>query len=218
LKSKPITVVVKGGDEIAAPQEGASKATSKSTRRAGQDRLNRKLRSILSRTDLTIANGKLTITKPWFLGVAFGVPLLYLGLIFFFRTRKKMAEDRVKNRSKRADGEALKRLATLNKGINDLSTEEFFAGLARALLGFLEDRLEEPVAGDTMSELRYRLRDRGFQGELVEKVVTELESCDFARFARDAGITDEKHQALGRVEQLIRDLARVRVTPKKRAK
>ena len=33
--------------------------------------------------------------------------------------------------------------------------------------------------------------------------------------AWDAGVTEEKHQALGRVEQLIKDLARVRVTPKK---
>ena len=78
--------------------------------------------------------------------------------------------------------------------------------------------LEEKALGDTMSELRDRLLERGFSDELADRVVAETEACDFARFARGAGQKEERRRALERMEKLIKALARVKITPKKKGR
>ncbi len=214
LSSRPLRVTVRRGASTMSSTAEQPQAPAPKTA-AGQDRLNRQLRSILSRAELEAGNGALTVTRPWFLGLAFGVPLLYLALIIGLRTRRKIAEGHIKGRSKRADSVAMRNLADLGKRSGDMPTEQFFAELSRLLVGFLEDRLEAPVAGDTVSDLRARLAQRGFSSEQAEQVVSEMESSDFARFARSTGKEAERREALKRMEQLIRELAAVRVSPLK---
>ncbi|MCP4603252.1 MAG: protein BatD [Proteobacteria bacterium] len=211
VSSRPQKVVVHPSQSSTPGSVAQAQGQAPAQSAVGQDRLNRQLRSILSRADLEAGSGTHIVTRPWFLGLAIGVPLLYLGVILISRTRRKLAEGQVKGRSKRADTRALRRLAQLSKNANE--STNFFAELERILIDFLEDRLEVPIAGDTMADLRTRLGARGFTPDHAEKVATEMESCDFARFARSAGKQEEKHQALKRMEQLIRELANVRVSP-----
>lgn len=213
--SKPVVIQVSKGQvrtsaaAVAGPVDGQ-------VSRVGQDRLNRQLRSILSRVDLGTPSSGHPLTRPWFLLLAIGVPVLYLGFWLVSRTRRKMRESKGKNRAKNADSEALKRLGVLRKQQAEIASEEFFKALEESLIGFIEDRLEEKALGDTLSELRERLTERGFPHDLTDRVVAETEACDFARFARGAGQEEERHRALDRMEALIRDLARVKVAPKKR--
>ena len=64
-----------------------------------------------------------------------------------------------------------------------------------------------------MAELRNRLVDRGFADEQAERAVSEMESCEFARFAKSAGSPRERRQGLERAETLVKELGAVRVTP-----
>ncbi len=178
----------------------------------GQNRLNRKLRSILSEAKLEIGTDKPLHTNFWFIVFSLLAPFCYVAMIVVARLRRKVAEDFEKGRSKRADSVALRRLARLRSHV-DLSSEEFFKRAGNCLIGFLETRLDAPVAGDTMSEVKRRLVQRGFSAPQAEKVVVEIESSDFARFSRSAGKKEERRHALSRMEQLIKELAKVRVMP-----
>ena len=64
-----------------------------------------------------------------------------------------------------------------------------------------------------MAELRARLMDRGFTAEQAERAVSEMEACEFARFARSAGSPTERRQGLERAAALVRELGAVRITP-----
>jgi hypothetical protein len=214
VSSKPQKINVSGSaDRVDSPTAAAP--TSQITR-AGQDRLNRRLRSILSRASLRPVSARHPVTRPWFLVLVLGVPLIYLGFIMASQTRRRLRETRVRNRSRYADSESLKQLAALGKQHTKLSSEQFFKELEACLIGFIENRLEEKALGDTMSELKERLTDRGVDTELSDQVVAELEACDFARFARSAEGAKERRQALDRIEKLIKALARVKLAPKKK--
>ncbi len=215
LSSKAHRITVSSNGEQAVV-DGPVTSSVKS-QKAGQDRLNRQLRSVPPREDLTRIGKGSALSAPWFLILFFSLPLVYSGVALASRTRRKLAESRVRNRSKNAESESLKRLRELERQ-TDLSTEQFFAELARCLIGFIEDRLEVKAVGDTMTELRERLTDRGFSRDQAEKVVTEMETLDFARFAKGAGQDEERRQAGARVEALIKGLAGVKVTPKKKEK
>ncbi len=211
------TVTVRGGVEKQEAPSAPSAAADGITQ-VGQDRLNRKLRSIVSRAELTHTQGGHPLTRPWFLLLVIGVPLLYIGVVIASRTRRKLAQSKLKNRSKNADGAAFKKLQDIKKTVKDATADKFFSDLQRCLLVFLEERLDDKVIGDTMSELRDRLVTRGFRTEQADSVIAECESCDFARFARQSAGDAEREQMLRSIEKLIRDLAKVNVLPLKKEK
>ncbi|MDJ0765559.1 MAG: BatD family protein [Myxococcota bacterium] len=211
LSSQPQKIKVQETRATGVPAASGSAPVLQPT--AGQDRLNRQLRSILTRADIASRNRDPLLTRPWFLIVAIGAVLCYLGVIVASQTRRRLVEGHPKGRSKRADTEALRRLRSLGKQMDGLSPEAFYGELARVLMVFLEERLETAVIGDTNAELKARLIDRNFSEEQAQQVVTEMESCDFARFAQSAGKGEERRQALDRMAGFIRDLAGVRVRP-----
>jgi hypothetical protein len=176
-------------------------------------RMAQKLRSISTRADLATSDDGIVLNAPWFLLLAALAPLAYLGVVAAQVIRRRRSDSFVRDRSKRADGVARGRLDHLEATGEELDGGRFFAELHKILLAFLEDRLEAPVAGDTMAELTARLKRRGFGDELAESTVAEMESFDFARFARSASATAERRQALERMRTLISRLATVAVTP-----
>ena len=217
LHTPMIPVHVRGVEDSVSTAAGAAPSVE-TVSKVGQDRLNRRLRSIVSRADLRKKSDGHPLTRPWFLALVFGVPLLYLGVWISSRTRRKLAAAKLKNRSKNADAEALRQLHDLRKKAHTLSPEAFFGDLQRCLLVFIEMRLEEKVVGDTMAELRERLTERGFTADQAERVIAESESCDFARFARQGTGNDDRERVAAEIEKLIRELAKVPLTPLKKEK
>jgi hypothetical protein len=209
--SKPHKITVQKGDGFT--DTGAVANPTKTETVGANARLNRRLRSILSRAELEVTGHGSTLKQSWFYGLVIFVTLLYLSLVIASQTRKKIAENRIKGRSKRAITVARRRLDQIEKEIGKMATEVFFAELQRCLITFLENRLETPVAGDTVVELRDRLQERGFGAEHADQVVTELETCEFARFARSAGKKEEKSEALNRLQALIKELAKINIAP-----
>lgn len=177
----------------------------------GLERLNRQLRSISSSADFSVAAPGSAPGSLWFLLLAVGAPLAYGGFLTVAFVRRRRVQASARDKSKRADTEALRRLAELGRGNVSLDSGAFFSELARILTHFLEDRLEDPVSGDTLPELRERLVHRGFEPALADKVVAEMESLDFARFARAAGGAQERGDSLVRLRKLVAELAAVRL-------
>ena len=140
-------------------------------------------------------------------------PLAWVAVVAAQISRRRRREGLVRDRSKRAHAMARRRLDELAAKGDEIEGGLFFAELQRTLLSFLEDRLESAVAGDTSAELSARLKARGFGGELAEATVAEMESCDFARFARSASASAERRAALERTRALVDKLAAVAVEP-----
>ncbi len=215
VSSKTMTLLVTGR-ATSVSDSSASVQEVSTVSRAGQDRLNSRLRSIGSRGDLKRKTDGGMLTRIWFLSVAFGVPLIYLGALGVLRTRRNLEISKKKNISKHADAEALRKIAELKKKQNDATAEVFFGELQRCLITFLERRLEEKIVGDTINELRERLVSRGISFELAESTISENEACDFARFAKQSSDNSERERMLAQMEKLIRELAKVQLTPKKK--
>ncbi|MCU0663964.1 MAG: BatD family protein [Myxococcota bacterium] len=200
------TLATSASSQAGSPQEPMGQT--------GLERLNRQLRSIVSSADFSAAPPGSAPRSPWFLIAALGAPLGWSGFLVFGLMRRRRAMGWMRDRSKRADSEALRRLVDLRHRSPNVDSAAFHSELARILHRFLEDRLEEPVSGDTLPELRERLCRRGFESQLAEQVIAEMESLDFARFARAADGSTERQTSLDRVRKLLTELATVRVQPK----
>ncbi len=209
VHNQPLSITVRPGVGAAVAGAPGGAAGAQPVTDGSSERLGRLLRSIESRATLDPESDELTMVRPWFLVAALAAPFLYIAVLFGSRARQRAAEARIRGRSRRADTVARRELAGLRRQLEQVPAGDFFGGLQRVLTRFLESRLEVAVVGDTMEELRRRLSDRGFPADLAERVTAELECCDFARFARSAGVAEERRQGLERMQALIDRLAGV---------
>ncbi len=126
-----------------------------------------------------------------------------------YRLRRRAAADPQGRRYRGAHSNARKRLRAAEQAARDGLVKDFYGQLARALSGVVEERANLPVTGMTHDELRARMLDVGYGAPLVDRVITELENCDFARFAPAASADAQMRENLARVRGLIDELARV---------
>lgn len=155
---------------------------------------------------------------PWFVVAVAVPPLAYLGLLVGSALAGRRRERREKTRPRRAAAAARRILAGAEQARRAGDATACFAAVARGLHLFLEERLQRPVGGLTMEELRRTLEERGFPDELVERLVGELENCDFARFTPEGGRAREMTECLDRARGLVEELDRVAVRPDPEAK
>ena len=85
---------------------------------------------------------------------------------------------------------------------------EFYAEVARALRGFVADKLDVPEAGMQMKDVMEHLRGRGVPGGLLEEVSACLDHCDRQRFAPPEREAGEEARFLDRVGKAMSDLNR----------
>lgn len=148
----------------------------------------------------------------WFWLLALIPPLGFLGLMIYQRVRRVMEQDTPKSRQRRARSRARKRFKSATKHLADGNDRELFTELARLIYESLEYAVGEPVRSLTRPQLRRLLTERGFEAELVERIDSELERFDFARFAPAGSDEAEMTRALERTEELvaaIRDKSRL---------
>lgn len=151
--------------------------------------------------------------SPWFLAAVVVPPLAYLGLALGTLLSNRRRTSREKTRPRRAHGAARRILAIAEQARRHGDATACFAGVARALGTFLDERLQRPVGGMTTLELRRTLEGRGFPEEIVERLVRELENCDFARFTPEGARAKEMSECLERARVLLSDLDQVAVRP-----
>jgi uncharacterized membrane protein len=70
--------------------------------------------------------------------------------------------------------------------------------------------LGEPVGALSHTELRTRLADVGFDDDLVDRVINELEGADFARFAASGVNKDEMQRCLQRTVAIVERVQRTK--------
>jgi len=86
----------------------------------------------------------------------------------------------------------------------------FYDRIVASITHALDCRLGEAVGGLPHATLRTRLAAEGFDDDLVQRVINELEGADFARFAASGVSKDEMQRCLQRTAAIIERIQRSR--------
>jgi hypothetical protein len=86
----------------------------------------------------------------------------------------------------------------------------FYDRIVASITHALDSRLGEPVGGLPHAQLRTRLIAEGFDDDLVQRVINELEGADFARFAASGVSKDEMKRCHQRTAAIIERVQRAR--------
>ncbi|MBU1432263.1 BatD family protein [Myxococcota bacterium] len=120
--------------------------------------------------------------------------LIPLGLQAGRRRRLSGAEARAARQALREARARLGRLSAKQEGV--------YAALSRIALDYLQARLQATLSGLTHGQLRATLAARGVSEAQIGALITELENCDFARFA-PASRRDDALEAAARMEATL---------------
>jgi hypothetical protein len=141
-----------------------------------------------------IKTGEIMLTekKHYFFGSpAFiaGMTAPALAFFMFLFLRKRHIErnsDIVQVKSRKATGMAKKRLAIAEKHKQSNNKELFYEEIFRALYGYLSDKLNIPYAQLSRDAISSVLLQRSVRTETISKLMTTLDTCEFARYAPSA--------------------------------
>lgn len=109
---------------------------------------------------------------------------------------------------RQASRDARRRLSSARGHADAGRAREFYGAIAQALKEVLEAKLTRAVGSLTHAELRRSLVGRGLAEGLADRVVDELEGCDFARFSAAGVRSEEMQQCLDRARGLLDELER----------
>lgn len=112
------------------------------------------------------------------------VPVIGLASLFLYRRRLgRIATDERFARSRRAHPAARKHLIKAETLLSQGRSHELYAEIARAVLGYVGDRLHLAPQGMTHEQLRVALEKKGLSARLSEATTEILGECETARFS-----------------------------------
>lgn len=149
---------------------------------------------------------RLLFTQPAFWMMLF-VPLgVVAGAWGFQRHRDRLEGDVAYARRRRASRVAKKRLARAKSLLSPDSSREFYAEIARALQGFLGDKLNLAEAGLIKENVRTSLASRDVPQAAIDEYFGCIDVCDRQRFAPSEPNMGEMSAFLQRTERAMTDL------------
>ena len=86
-------------------------------------------------------------------------------------------------KNKKANKVANKRLKVARNLMNKNKRDEFYEELLHALWGYLSDKLTIPVSELNRDNIKFELDKFGASEDTVNKAITILDECEFARYA-----------------------------------
>lgn len=109
--------------------------------------------------------------------------VLFIALSVYYR--EKIAEYSNVNlmRNKRANKQAVRRLAKASQLMSAGKSEDFYTEVASALWGYISDKLSIPVAELNHENVLNKLRNVHISEESSRRFLSVLEECEYARFA-----------------------------------
>ena len=197
-RSEPI-VIQAAGAAVASPVDDAEAVAPSAT--AGNPPT---FGPIRRQSELRRASAAVSSHVAWW-GAVLAAPLLFILFFGVRRLRRRAAA----NPAQIAAKDARRRLSEARKRMENDEPTLFYASVARAIVGAAEARLGgESIGGVTQRQMRALLERRGMSPELVGRLQSELEQCDFARFSSAGSERSEMEACMGRANTLLADLDR----------
>ena len=182
LQTQPINLTVEKGNETESGPVIVSGVTRKDVQNLGSD-----IRFI------NIKKSELTGKGTFFVGTAsfwiITAVLVILAVLCWAIFRKMAARkaDVAGTKNRKATKMAMKRLHLAGTFLKQNLYTAFYEELHKALLGFVSDKLNMPVAELSRDRISESLAERGVAQESIDTFIGILDACEFARYAPDAG-------------------------------
>jgi BatD DUF11 like domain len=203
--SKPVEVTVTGKLTASVSSTAAGGGTD--------NELRRRLKPILQASHLRNRTTKRLHKTPWLLWLLILLPLMVLLSMVLIRVVRSLDRDTGSRRRRQARGHARRRLRLAASYLKDGDRVSFFTEIASVIQELLTARLGVRVQGITAISLEALLEESEMSPALKERILRDLEVCDFARFAPAASGEAEMQDVLARTRKLIGDVERAQLKP-----
>ncbi len=112
-----------------------------------------------------------------------GLLAVFVSLFIVFRRRALDNADLVKQRGKKANSVATKRLRKAKKLMLAGQSGAFYDEVLRALWGYVGDKLNIPVENLSRENIEQCLSDRGVDHSVITRFIEALDECEYERYA-----------------------------------
>ena len=151
-----------------------------------------------------LERGKLPVRErawfPWLLSL----PAMLFVLVLLGATVSRRREQR----GATAGAVQRKLIREARSALQAKDPRAFYDRIVASITHALDSRLGEAVAGLPHTQLRTRLAAEGFDDDLIQRLINELEGADFARFAASGVNRDEMERCLQRTAAIIERIQR----------
>jgi hypothetical protein len=150
----------------------------------------------------------LLIQKPGFWMVSFAPLLTTILLIGWKRKQDKLSGNQQLLRYSKAEKVARKRFKSAKKLLDQNNVELFYSEISQAMFGYLEDKFHIPKSEFTLDKAANELTKRNISAELVDKMRTSAQKCDFIRFAPNTNPSQEMNEMYNSFSAVVIDIER----------
>lgn len=182
LETPPIPVYVERGNETEAVAIAGGGSVPKDVRNLGSDIrfINTKVSGLAPKGEYLLGSALFWIVIALLLAAA---AACWAG----FRHIAARRADVVGTKNRKATKMALKRLNLAGTFLKQNLYTAFYEELHKALLGFISDKLNIPVAELSRDRIAEALKEGNVADKYIETFISILDACEFARYAPDAG-------------------------------
>lgn len=198
LKSETFKINVRKG----AGDEFASQSFNKEDiKLLGQD-----IRYIKTKDFNLELKPEITLIKNWFWFAIFSPMILLAAALIYKQKQDKLYGNIQLMKYQRAEKEARKRLKLAKDALDKKETSRFYNEISSALFGYLEDKLSIQKSEFTLESTIEKLRMKNVNEELLQRVKTVAEKCEFARFAPQAEMQAQANELYEETVNVIIEL------------
>ena len=184
LKTDPIPFTVVKGNESSS---SSSQVSVPSVTRHGVKSLNEDIRYIRTKLPQFSSKGDFFVGSGLFWGLSVAAVIISVLVWLLLRSMAARRADVAGTRTRKATKMALKRLRLAGDYLKQNLYTAFYEELHKALLGFISDKLNIPVADLSKEKVADALAGAGVDEKLVNDFVGLIDACEFARYSPDAG-------------------------------
>ena len=182
LETPPIPLTVERGNDVDAVAVTPGGAVPKDVRNLGSD-----IRFINTKAPDLTPKGDYFMGSLLFWIILVLTTALSLGIWAALRKMAARRADVVGTRNRKAVKMALKRLNLANTFLKQNLYTAFYEELHKALLGFISDKLNIPVAELSRERMTEALAEGSVDRKYIDTFIGILDACEFARYAPDSG-------------------------------
>ena len=182
LTTEPIPVSVARGNETDAGGIVIAGPSQKDVRTLGSD-----IRFINIKSPDLVTKGSFLIGSGLFWILTALIAALAAVLWLVFRKMAARRADVAGTKNRKATKMALKRLHLADTFLKQNLYTAFYEELHKALLGFISDKLNIPVAELSRDRISESLKAEKVDERYIDTFIGILDACEFARYAPDSG-------------------------------
>ena len=170
--------------------------------------LDNDIRYIKTKFDDVELRGDVLLLKPGFWAASVFPMIAAFVLIGWKRKQDNLSGNQQLLKYSKAEKVARKRFKTAKKLLDANNIELFYSEISQALFGYLEDKFHIPKSEFTLDRAVDELLKRNIKPELVDKMKTNAQKCEFIRFAPGTNPSQAMNEMYQAFSDVVIDIER----------